>query len=144
MAAEAVIAHRENGWYPVYNDEYAEETLELFKHGDNVPASEIGDERVHRFELKDRLENQMDEQDIDMWVSPAAPGPAPEGLNSTGDPAMNLPWTNAGIPTLTLPLDETDKGLPIGLQCSGRFSGDEELLGWAELLADDLGLLTGP
>lgn len=143
MAAEMAMAHRENGWYPAYEDEYADATLELLGSGEEVSAAEVGAERARRLDRRDDLTAGMDDRGIDVWVSPAAPGPAPEGIDDTGDPSMNRPWTNAGLPTLTLPVDETDEGLPLGLQCSARFGADEELLGWAERLADDLGLLTG-
>jgi Asp-tRNA(Asn)/Glu-tRNA(Gln) amidotransferase A subunit family amidase len=46
---------------------------------------------------------------------------------------MNLPWTHAGLPTLSLPAGEHE-GLPLGLQVVGRFDDDERLLAWAETL----------
>ena len=64
---------------------------------------------------------------IDAWAMPAATGPAPLGLRSTGDPAMNLPWTHAGLPAVTVPAGNID-GMPLGLQLAGSFGGDEALL----------------
>lgn len=49
------------------------------------------------------LEDLMRRHSIDLWISPAALGPAPEGIEATGSPAMNLPWTQAGLPTISLP-----------------------------------------
>ncbi len=86
-----------------------------------------------RGELRDRLHAAMDEHGIDAWVAPAATGPAPRGLRSTGDPAMNLPWTHAGLPAVTIPAGTLD-GLPLGLQLAGRAHADELLLAWAEAL----------
>ena len=63
---------------------------------------------------------------------PIGPGPAPLGLASTGSPVMNLPWTYAGLPTLTLPSGFDDDALPLGLQITGRSYGDEILLAWAQ------------
>ena len=77
------------------------------------------------------IEGGRDDHGVDVWVSPAAPGPAPYTFTNTGDPVMNRPWTDSGMPALTLPVDEID-GLPIGLQCTTRFMEDERLLGWAE------------
>jgi Asp-tRNA(Asn)/Glu-tRNA(Gln) amidotransferase A subunit family amidase len=73
----------------------------------------------------------MDEYGIDLWISPAAPGPAPKGLESTGDPVMNLPWTHAGLPALNLPSGRNADGLPLGLQLTGHWHADEMLLAWA-------------
>lgn len=142
MAAEMALVHHEYGWLPEYEDEYAPETIEMIEGGVDVSAPTIGEDRGRRLDLRERLHAEMDRHGVDVWVSPAAPGPAPEGLDDTGDPTMNLPWTNSGLPTVTLPVDETAEGLPLGLQCSARFGADETLLGWAELLAADLGLLT--
>ena len=80
----------------------------------------------------------MNENGIDLWVSPAAAGPAPEGIGSTGDPAMNLPWTHAGLPTLTLPAGKSADGLPLGLQITARFMDDEKLMDWSGPLAQFL------
>ncbi|MCA9871361.1 MAG: amidase, partial [Anaerolineae bacterium] len=55
---------------------------------------------------------------------------------------MNLPWTHAGMPAITLPAGLADNGLPLGLQLVARFGQDEMLLGWAELISKT-GVLTG-
>lgn len=51
---------------------------------------------------------------------PATLGPAPAGIQATGDPNMNLPWTNAGMPAVTLPAGHAANGLPLGLQLVGQ------------------------
>ena len=43
---------------------------------------------------------------------------------------MNLPWTHAGMPSLTVPAGAIE-GLPLGLQVAARFGQDERLLAWA-------------
>jgi len=73
----------------------------------------------------------MQREGIDAWIAPAATGPAPVGLHATGDPNMNLPWTHAGMPEITLPAGIAANGLPLGLQLIARFGADEELLAWA-------------
>jgi len=72
-------------------------------------------------------------------VAPPAPGPAPEGIHATGSPVMNLPWTNAGVPALNLPVEFTRSGLPMGLQLVARFGEDEKLLAWAARVEGMLG-----
>ena len=37
-------------------------------------------------------------------LTPAAPGPAPAGLEGTGDPSPNAPWTALGVPAIAVPL----------------------------------------
>jgi Asp-tRNA(Asn)/Glu-tRNA(Gln) amidotransferase A subunit family amidase len=58
---------------------------------------------------------------------PAATGPAPLGLASTGDSLMNRPWTALGTPTISIPLP-TGKTLPLGLQLTASYGEDGRLL----------------
>jgi Asp-tRNA(Asn)/Glu-tRNA(Gln) amidotransferase A subunit family amidase len=48
---------------------------------------------------------------------------------------MNLPWTYAGLPVLSLPAGRSAEGLPMGIQLTARRGADEELLAWGEALA---------
>ncbi|HDZ72166.1 MAG TPA: amidase [Aurantimonas coralicida] len=64
----------------------------------------------------------------DAILTPAAPGPAPEGLDNVGSPVFNRLWTFAGLPTITLPLLEAENGLPMGVQLVGRLGEDARLL----------------
>jgi Asp-tRNA(Asn)/Glu-tRNA(Gln) amidotransferase A subunit family amidase len=128
VAAEAALSHA--AWYPTYRERYADATVDLVERGRAVDIGDLANARRGRARLRDRVHATMDDRGVDVLVSPAAPGPAPEGLASTGDPVMNAPWTHAGLPTVTLPASETPDGLPLGLQCTGRFGTDEWLLRW--------------
>lgn len=63
-------------------------------------------------------------------LTPAAVGPAPEGLGSTGDPRMNGPWTALGTPAITVPMEVGD-GLPLGLQMTAALGADALLVATA-------------
>ena len=54
----------------------------------------------------------------DAAITLAAPGAAPVGLGSTGNPVFNVPASMLGIPALSLPVLSAD-GLPLGLQVMG-------------------------
>jgi len=62
-------------------------------------------------------------------ITPAAPGTAPAGLESTGDPIMNLPWTALGVPAISVPMPAL--GLPLGLQLVSESGTDATLLALA-------------
>ena len=47
---------------------------------------------------------------------------------------MNLPWSQAGLPALALPLARDAAGLPLGLQLAAGFGRDEALLAAAHAL----------
>jgi Asp-tRNA(Asn)/Glu-tRNA(Gln) amidotransferase A subunit family amidase len=64
----------------------------------------------------------------DAILSPAALGPAPRGLASTGNPLMQTVWTFAGMPAVSLPLLTLDGGLPLGVQAVGPLHHDARLL----------------
>lgn len=71
----------------------------------------------------------------DAILCPAACGPAPMGLASTGSPIFNGLWTLAGVPAITVPLFTAENGLPMGVQLVGRRGDDARLLRTARWLS---------
>ncbi|MFQ5349528.1 MAG: amidase, partial [Thermoanaerobaculia bacterium] len=139
VAAEAAAVHEE--WYARHGELYEHRTRELIERGREVSAGDLGGALIGRARLRRELTTLMDSDRVDLWLSPAARGPAPAGLDSTGDPIMNLPWTHAGLPTLALPAGRDDDGLPLGIQLAARWDRDEMLFAWGrgieEALADE-------
>ena len=64
--------------------------------------------------------------DVDAFLWPAAPGPAPKGLASTGEPKYIAPWTVLGGPIVTIPAGLSASGLPLGCILAGRPGADLE------------------
>jgi len=73
-------------------------------------------------------------QRYDAILTPAAPGTAPRGLGSTGDPSFCTLWTLCGLPAISLPLMRGANGLPLGVQLVGRMNFDARLLRTARWL----------
>lgn len=67
----------------------------------------------------------------DLLLAPAAPGEAPFGLETTGDPIFSRMWTLLHLPSIALPGMIGPHGLPIGIQLLARVGGDMALLGYA-------------
>lgn len=128
-AAEAARVHQP--WFPKYRALYHPKTVELIERGLTITDGQLQQALMGREQLRAELTAAMDAHGFDIWLSPSAPGPAPQGRASTGDPVMNLPWTHAGLPALNLPSGKNAQGLPLGLQLTTRFGEDEELLGQA-------------
>jgi Asp-tRNA(Asn)/Glu-tRNA(Gln) amidotransferase A subunit family amidase len=74
----------------------------------------------------------------DAILTPAAPGVAPKGLASTGDPAFCTLWTLTGLPALSLPLLVDGSDLPLGVQLVGPAGRDGRLLRTATALLEML------
>jgi Asp-tRNA(Asn)/Glu-tRNA(Gln) amidotransferase A subunit family amidase len=66
--------------------------------------------------------------DTDVMLTPSAPGAAPLGLGSTGDPMFNRLWTLLGAPCINVPGLINSQGLPLGVQIVGRFARDRTAL----------------
>ncbi len=71
------------------------------------------------------LADVMTEHDV--MLTPSAPGAAPHGLGSTGDPAFNRLWTLTGAPCVNVP-GLSDGDLPLGMQIVGRVGRDRAAL----------------
>lgn len=125
------FAREHADWFAKHGAIYRPKTAEAIRTGQSVDDAELDTLRAGPLRLRAELAELMAREEIDLWVSPAAVGAAPKGITFTGDPNMNLPWTHAGMPTLTVPAGRSAEGLPLGLQLTGRFGADEALLAWA-------------
>ena len=133
MACEMAQEHRT--WFAEHEARYRPRTAELIRTGQRVAAATAQQARASRKQTRLMLQERMEADGIDLWLSSPATGPAPAGIASTGDPVMNLPWTHAGLPTVSLPAGRAANGMPLGLQVSSRHGEDELLLAWSETLA---------
>lgn len=124
-AAEFAQVHEE--WFEKHKELYREKTKELILEGKKITIGELSEARLGRVKLRNKIETLKIENDIDVWISPATLGEAPEGM-ATGSPLMNLPWTYSGLPVITIPGGKSKNNLPLALQFSGSFYKDEELL----------------
>lgn len=72
--------------------------------------------------------------DCDVLLAPSAPGSAPAGLDTTGDPLFNRIWTLLRTPCVNIPVAcDADKP-PLGLQVIGAFGSDAPTLSAAHWL----------
>ncbi|MCY4525293.1 MAG: amidase, partial [Anaerolineaceae bacterium] len=136
MAHEMAREHRH--WFERYGCLYRPGTADLIRGGQQVDSETAERARSSQLRTRQALHDRMDSAGIDLWLSPPATGPAPAGIDHTGNPVMNLPWTHAGLPALSLPAGRASNGLPLGLQVCSRHGADEFLLLQAEGLAEAL------
>jgi len=72
--------------------------------------------------------------DVDVLLTFSAPGAAPKGLASTGDPRLNRLWTLMGVPCVNVPAYVADGNLPVGVQVISRFGDDAGALAAARFV----------
>ena len=77
-------------------------------------------------------------EDVDVLLMFSAPGAAPKGLASTGDPRFNRLWTLMGVPCVNVPATIADGGLPVGVQVIARFGDDAGALAAARFVEEAL------
>ena len=118
-------------WVRDHEALYSPRSLELIATGSTVTATELEQARRCRAEVRARIDAIIGDHGAAFIVSPSAPGAAPAGIDSTGSPMLNLPWTYAGVPTVTLPAALASNGLPLGVQLAGAFGTDERLIATA-------------
>jgi len=133
ISAEKALEHED--LYSRFSDLYRPKTAALIEEGKQVSVNDLEAARRLQKELRERLERLMWDNGLGLWVAPAATGPAPKGLQSTGDPIMSLPWTNAGLPVVNIPAGRSADGLPLSIQFVAPFMGDELLLSWVSIIA---------
>jgi Asp-tRNA(Asn)/Glu-tRNA(Gln) amidotransferase A subunit family amidase len=126
IAAE--MARSQETWFAQYADRYRPHTREIIESGQQVDDAELHSLLLERQENIKDMTVEMEEHGIDFWLAPSAVDHADPGLKSTGSPIMNLPWTHAGMPVVSLPTHLDERDLPHGLQVIGKFDDDERLL----------------
>jgi len=131
LLIKAELAGEHAPWFAAQEHIYRPRTAQAIREGRAVDTATAEVARAGRAALRCELEQTMAVAGIDLWASPAATGPAPAGIHSTGNSIMNLPWTHAGMPTITVPAGLAQGGLPLGLQLTAAAGADEALLDWA-------------
>jgi Asp-tRNA(Asn)/Glu-tRNA(Gln) amidotransferase A subunit family amidase len=119
---EAARFHEER--FREYGSQLAE-LGELVQRGLQISSERYEEARRYIAECKTRVAEMYKATPV--ILVPAAMGPAPLGLQSTGDPRMNAPWTALGTPAISVPLP-VGKGLPLGLQLTADNGQDARLL----------------
>ena len=108
-----------------YGSRLGAELVDLVQKGLQVSVERYDEARRYFAECKARVAEMYKATPV--ILSPAATGPAPLGLASTGDPRMNAPWTAMGTPAISIPIPVAS-GLPLGLQLTADHGQDARVL----------------
>jgi len=108
-----------------YGSRLGAELVDLVQKGLEISVEQYDEARRYVAECKARVAELYKATPV--ILSPAAMGPAPLGLASTGNPRMNAPWTALGTPAISIPMP-VSSGLPLGLQLTADHGQDARLL----------------
>jgi len=129
--SEAAAFHRD--LYARHSAEYPKHIGEHVKAGHDIAAVDYIAAQAHRRAFRKGMGAVATRYDA--LVSPTAAGPAPKGLESTGDPYYCAPWSFAGMPSISLPTGLGPEGLPFAVQLSSAPWSEARLLAaaaWCE------------
>ncbi|HUQ90390.1 MAG TPA: amidase [Bryobacteraceae bacterium] len=129
MYYEGARAHEER--YKQYGSRL-QNVATVVEEGLQIPGQRYRDALSFLKECKQRMTDLYDR--VPVILLPAATGPAPKGLTSTGDSRMNRAWTALGTPVITIPLPVGHQ-LPLGLQVTAAPGEDARVLHAAARLA---------
>ena len=137
VVMEVEMAHNFHRDYETGADKLSAQLRGLIERGRKYTAVEYTAALAGSARLNASLDSVFDEYDA--ILTPAAPGPAPRGLEATGDPVFCTTWTYLGTPAVSLPLLRDEAGLPMGVQLVGRRGNDARLLRTARWLVNTVG-----
>ncbi|HEX9322089.1 MAG TPA: amidase [Xanthobacteraceae bacterium] len=112
--------------YDRHRDRIAPTLRKLLDNAAEITAERYDDARRATRRARQLLGDLLDE--VDVILTPSAPGAAPHGLQTTGNPIFNRLWTLMGTPCVNVPGLADDAGLPLGVQIVGRFGRDRSAL----------------
>lgn len=140
LEAEAAAYHEP--WFAKHADDYGPEMRSLVEAGLRRSASAYVGANRARLAFREDVMPLLAAHDA--LLCPTAPAPAPSGLGSTGDGSHCAPWSNAGVPAITLPSGIASSGLPHAIQLVQAAGASARLLGVAAWCERVLGFSQAP
>lgn len=132
------LAREHSEWFERYAEYYGPGVRDAIIKGASIQEEELAAYRRLQLGLRHSLTVLMEQEKIDLWVSPAQGGTAPRlEERNTGWSGMTAVWGFAGCPSISLPFAKLNE-LPLGFQCVGPYGADEWLLAWARKVSQDL------
>ncbi|MCI0527159.1 MAG: amidase, partial [Nitrospira sp.] len=140
MRVEMAAVHED--LFRKHPDKYSLKLRELIETGMLIP----GVQYLQAQRIRNRFIHQIVPlfNDFDILLAPSTLSPAPKGLQATGDPSFNIPWTFSGLPAITIPSGLSESGLPMGIQLASVHFGEDKLLAVAYWCEQVLGFKEKP
>jgi Asp-tRNA(Asn)/Glu-tRNA(Gln) amidotransferase A subunit family amidase len=136
------VSSRINAWEGLWpfaelQQRHGDQFSESYRGRMRIAAEMTADDYLAALKRRDAMRSAFDELSgqVDALATLSAPGPAPRGLQSTGNPVFNAVATALRVPAISLPLMQVD-GMPVGVQLIGFAGGEGPLSAFAQYLID--------
>ena len=127
------VARSRAAEYENHQEKLSDQFTQLVKAGRQVSYQAYEEALKQRDSANKMLRTEL--ADCDLFLTASAPGEAPKGLSSTGDPKFSRAWNLIGGPSVTLPAGKGRTALPPGVQLVGHLFKDDDLIahaGWIQ------------
>ncbi len=129
-------------WHRDRADDYGPKIRASIEVGMLIPGIRyVQAQRLRRQFRRDMVEML---RHVDAVITPSFPVPAPFGLDSTGDPVFQQPWSFSGLPSIAVPSGLSGAGLPLSVQFGGLPFKESTLLAAARWCESALGIDLSP
>ncbi|MEP3197388.1 MAG: amidase [Lentilitoribacter sp.] len=118
--------------YNLYAELMSEGLKDAIHQGMQIEPDEYDNARRSAKIARRKTHSLYDE--IDIILTPSAPGAAPKGFATTGIATFNKLWTLMGSPCVNIPAFRDADNLPLGIQVVGKFGQDKKTLSIAHAL----------
>ncbi|MEP2979719.1 MAG: amidase [Lentilitoribacter sp.] len=118
--------------YNLYAELMSEGLKDAIRQGMQIEPDEYDNARRSAKNARRKTHSLYD--DIDIILTPSAPGAAPKGFATTGIATFNKLWTLMGSPCVNIPAFRDADNLPLGIQVVGKFGQDKKTLSIAHAL----------
>ncbi|MEM8560978.1 MAG: amidase [Pseudomonadota bacterium] len=123
----------------IHPDKVSSKLRDLIEEGDQVSDADYRE--ATRLQRSCAREFAGIMGDADLLITPATIGPAPHGLDSTGDPIFCRLWTALGVPCFTFTAAfDGESGMPLGVQLVGGAHTDQHFLQACRTIEQQIGL----
>ncbi len=139
MAHDYYVGHRES--WSLHRDQYGPKVGSMIDEGSRISDTEYAAALAHQRAFRRELAEHWPTCDALVMSSTVTVAP---GLDSTGDPRFNSPWSYTGYPCVTLPCGLGEAGLPVGLQLIALPEHTERLFNVSAWCEQALGFDKGP
>ncbi len=140
LHTECAASHRER--FAARRGDYRPRIAALIEQGLAASGVEYAAALQRRHDLRREMAPIVARYDA--VLTPGAVGPAPRDLSTTGDPAMQTPWSVLGFPSISLPSGLSGDGLPLAIQLAAAPQDEERLLWIARWCEQALGVRLRP